>query len=279
MVKSICASCENFSISNPIKSLTTKKPKWLEKHDYVEEFIKSQTVFKTKYKKGFDQIIPIDLGKNYKHRFLLYWAAMPSSDLKVKDAKTAYDIFQNHGIVKLNAEGRGSLRLKCPQIYYTVKKGEQKEKSFYRHFHYVISNESNEEWLSQLYSNLLVCKRDVMDVKRALQQERAVLLNALPASYYAKEHIPNSYNIVASEVEKMSKVQWNAWLMDVLEANYKRLYIMVKNKDILLEEVPIICYCAHETCDASRLLEEELLKKSMYRVDSFPGGMRAWQRQ
>ena len=44
--KELCASCTSFSIDSPMLSSSSKKPKWLDEKDFVEDFIESQKVFK-----------------------------------------------------------------------------------------------------------------------------------------------------------------------------------------------------------------------------------------
>ena len=44
--KGVCASCITFSVDKIVKSLVTMKPTWLDKIDYVEEFIEKVTDFK-----------------------------------------------------------------------------------------------------------------------------------------------------------------------------------------------------------------------------------------
>lgn len=64
----------------------------------------------------------------------------------------------------------------------------------------------------------------------------------------------------------------------VMELHYPKLHKMMKSKKIEVNEVPIICYCVHEKCNASEMLEKELLKKGMVRVESFPGGMKEYRK-
>lgn len=273
----LCASCTSFSVDSPMLSSSAKKPKWLDEKDFVEEFIESQTNFKERKQRNCDQYIDVHLGKKSAHRYVLYWAAIPSNKVEIQGARKAYSRFQNNGIVKLDANGYGKMYLQCPQIYKTVKKGSTKEESFYRHFHFVIGNKENTAWLSQLYSHIMVCKRNKRDTMDLLKEGKTVVLNALPAEYYAKDHIPNTYNLTAHQAQRMTKSKWNDWLREVIDLHYPKLSQMLKNKKLCMEEVPILIYCAHRGCNASELLSKELLKMSQYRVDEFPGGMKEYR--
>lgn len=276
---SICASCTSFSINSPILSSSNNKPSWLQDHDYVEDFITSVNTFSPKHQTKYDQIVDISLGKKYANKTILYWGAKSCNDLIIHDAKYAYGTFKNNGIVKLDTNGNGRLFLQCPQIYKTKEKGSSKDKSFYRHFHYIIANKECTLWLPQLYTHLIVCKRNIRYVLSKLRDTSAVLLNALPAEYYAKDHIPNSYNLHYKSAKKMSANELQKWLLEVIQLHYPTIHNAIRSKKLAIQDVPIICYCAHESCNASELLETELIKKGMHRVDSFPGGMREWSKQ
>jgi hypothetical protein len=275
--KELCASCTSFSVDSPMLSSSSKKPKWLDENDFVEDFIESQKVFKERKQRNCDQTIEINLGKKAANRYVLYWAAMSCDKLAVQGARKAYSQFKNNGIVKLNRNGCGKLHLQCPQIYKTVKKGSTKEESFYRHFHFVIGNKDNTTWLSQLYSHIIVCKRNKRDTMHLLKDKSTVVLNALPAEYYAKDHIPNTFNVTATQVKTMSKQKWHSWLKEVVDLHYPMLSRMLKNKTLEIDEVPVLTYCANKECNASSLLANELLKKGQYRVDEFPGGIKEFR--
>lgn len=276
---SICASCTSFSLDSPTKSSAQKKPQWLRDHDFVVEFIRNQTSFATRTPPHCDQTVDIDLGKKGANRKILYWAATSSSSVLVKDAKQAYDRFENHGVVKLNKEGCGKLPMQCPQIYKTTQKGGRIEESFYRHFHVVMANDAENQWLPQIYTQAIVCKRPWKYVKERMHAGYAVLLNALPCEYYAKDHIPNSYQLFHTQVKKMSAKDLAQWMEEVIGLHYPKLKALLQSKKLSINEVPVVCYCAHEKCTASEMLEKELLKKGMVRVDSFPGGMKEYKKE
>jgi len=275
---SICASCTSLKLTTSVVSDPNKKPQWLSERDFVTEFIDSVKTMLPKYPTRYDQEVKIDLGKLNKHRVLLYWATRPSSSLEVSGAKSAYGKFENNGIVKLDKEGKGVLRMECPQIYKTKRKNSKKEESFYKHFHYVFGNEKSGEWLPTLYTHLIICNRSIDYVYKELNKGTSVLINALPAEYYGKDHIPNSYNLHHKQVKQMSIKELQKWLYYVIEKHYPVIDEMLKSKKIDITEVPIIGYCAHEKCNASDMMEKELLKKGMLRVDNYAGGMKEYNK-
>ena len=101
-----------------------------------------------------------------------------------------------------------------------------------------------------------------------------VLINALPNSYYAKSHIPNSFNLYNKTIKKMSQVELFDWFKEVIETNYPNINKLIKQKRLSIYEVPIIVYCAHNKCEAGYLSAIELLKKGFVNLMDFKGGMK-----
>ena len=100
-----------------------------------------------------------------------------------------------------------------------------------------------------------------------------VLLNTLPAQYYARDHIPNSYNLHNNEIKKMSVDDLHSWFREIIELHYPSLLKLVKEGKLEIYEIPIICYCAHKDCNASELAMRELVKKGFINVLLYEGGM------
>ena len=274
----ICASCTSFSVDSPTLNSSKRKPQWLDEYDFVSEFIHSTTNFKPRKPTRCDQKVEFNMGKKGANRTILYWAADSSDSLVIQGAKKAYNQFKNHGVVKLNNEGQGILHLRCPQVYKTTKKGNKKEESFYRHFHAVMADKDCKKWLPQIYTQVIICKVGLSCVMDCLYEGNSVVLNALPCEYYGKDHIPGSYNLTAKMVKKMSPDALAEWLMDLCKLHYPKLYKLVKSGKMEVNEIPVIGYCAHEGCNASEMMEKELLKKGMVRVNSFPGGMKEYHK-
>ena len=65
---------------------------------------------------------------------------------------------------------------------------------------------------------------------KLLNNDEIVLINALPAEYYAKSHIPNSYNLHHKTIKKMSQDELLQWFKDVIYKNYKNLAKLIKKK-------------------------------------------------
>ena len=273
MSKGVCASCVSFSVDSIVKSQSNMKPTWLHERDYVEEFIEKVHDFSVRHNSNE---ITVDLEmKKMANRKILYWAAKPKSyrDVIVKDAKTAYGNFSNYGVAECDANGRARVYLKSPQVYSTVQKGHKKPQSFHPHIHFVISDVNEKKWLKQIYTKILIKNIDFSDLMRNNRTNNYVLLNTLPAQYYARDHIPNSYNLHNNEIKKMSVDDLHSWFREIIVLHYPSLLKLVKEGKLEIYEIPIICYCAHKDCNASELAMRELVKKGFINVILYEGGM------
>ena len=274
----ICASCLEFSIDKIIKSNHELKPKWLAEIDYVENFINNVTDFNNSIPKNANIKITINVGKSHVGKKILYWGADEKENKTpiVKNAKYAYDNFSNHGIAKVNNKGCVTLKLRCPQIYSTTALNKSKEKTYFRHMHFVIEEKNN--WNRQIYTKIIVCKYDFKKSMKLLNDGLTVFINALPSSYYAMDHIPNSYNLFHSDIKKMSQETLFKWFENVVKLHYPKLYTYIKNNKIDIYEIPIVTYCAHSKCNASELALEELLKKGFVNVNEYSGGIKDYRK-
>ena len=148
------------------------------------------------------------------------------------------------------------LHFNCPQCYSDDDGKNVFAETFYRHVHFCISNENNTKWLSTLYTKIVVCNISFEEMMKHKKNGTAVLINALPSEYYAKAHIPNSYNLFSDTVKKMSEKQLHEWFKEVIKTNYPKLQKLLDLKKINIYEIPIITYCAHKDCSASIIVLE-----------------------
>ena len=277
-MKNICASCIGLSVNKVIKTNNEKKPKWLEKFDYVEQFIEKNNNQKIKIKRqaNVDTTLTLDVGKNKANRYILYWGASKAKDgqVMIHDAKKAYGNFKNHGISKVNKNGLVKLYFNCPQAYSTIEKGKKNRETFYKHIHFCYSNANCDRWLDTVYTKIIVCKHTLNETIKKHKKGSVVLINALPCEYYQKSHIPNSFNIPYNRISKISQRDLFEWVKEVVKLNYPKLNKLLQQRKLNVYELPIIVYCAHEKCDASEKLATGLLKKGFVNISEFPGGMK-----
>lgn len=277
----ICASCLNFDMNKIVKSKEKLAPKWLNEKNYVHEFIGNNKNFNNRHPMKFNVKMKLNVGKEHFGKKILYWATKEKNrgNLHINDAKTAYGNFSNSGIATINKTGEVLLKFSCPQIYHTTPVNKSKPQAYYRHLHFVLSNEKKDKWMSQIYTKFVVCKFELERSLKMLKSGEFVFINALPCEYYGKDHIPNTYNLTRSQVKQMSEKDLFNWFEELIRIHYPKIYESVKSKMINIQEIPIIAYCAHNKCNASELLLEELMNKGMVNVNEYSGGMKDYRKK
>ena len=278
--KQICASCLDFSIDKVVKSTEDKKPTWLLKTDHVRNFITNTTDFRNKIPNKYDVILKLNIGHQHAGKKILYWAADKKSNknLKIEDAFKAYNNFKNNGITSVSKNGDVVIKFCCPQVYRAQKTLKSKPHTYFRHLHFVISDKAKKTWNPQIYTKIVVCKYDFNKTMELLNSNHCILLNTLPCEYYAKDHIPGSYNLPHTNIKRMSQVQLTKWIIDLVNLHYPSLAKLLKNKTITVKELPIVTYCAHKKCNSSEIALEELMRKGFVNVNEYDGGMRDYKK-
>ena len=277
--RKLCASCLKFDFNKTLRSSNKRKPKWLNKIDYVEEFVKKNSKnFSNKYPKKYDKIIKLYVGKQFSNRKILYWAAKPSNKLTINGAKEAYGNFPNSGISSIDDHGFSKIKFLVPQNYKTIVKNEKDYTTFFKHIHYVISNNNNSEWVFNIYTKLFHNNYDYKKLLQKLNSKEVIVLNVLPCEYYAKDHIPNTFNLPVSQIKKMSINELNTWVSSIINLHYPKVKKLLNNK-LKLNEIPIICYCAHNKCSASKTGAELLMRKGFVNVSLYEDGMKDYNKE
>lgn len=276
--KKLCASCLKFNFNKTIKSNKNLKPKWLSKTDYVEDFIKKNSKnFTNKYPKKYNKIIKLYVGKNFSNRKILYWAANPSDDLVINDAKKAYGKFKNSGISSIDEDGFVKIKFMIPQNYKTIVKDEKDYTTFFKHIHYVISNNNKTHWIFHIFTKLIHNNYNYREFINKLNSKKAIILNVLPSDYYSIDHIKNTYNLPISNIKKMSTAELNDWFESLIDLHYPIIKNLLKSK-LNINEIPIICYCAHNNCHLSKKAAEILMKKGFVKVSIYQDGMKGYRK-
>ena len=277
--RKLCASCLKFDFNKTLRSSNKKKPKWLNKIDYVEEFVKKNAnKFRNRHPTHYNKIIKIYIGKRFIYRKILYWAAKPSNKLIINGAKEAYGNFSNSGVTTIDKNGYAKIKFLVPQNYKTVIKNEKDYTTFFKHIHYVISNSNNNIWIFNIFTKLFHNYYNYNQLLQKLNSKIVVVLNVLPSKYYAKHHIPNTFNLPVSQIKKMSIKELNSWFTSIINSYYPKLNKLLLSKKLQLNEIPIICYCAHDKCTASKNGAEELMKKGFVNVSLYEGGMKDYNK-
>jgi rhodanese-related sulfurtransferase len=85
----------------------------------------------------------------------------------------------------------------------------------------------------------------------ASEQDGYALVNVLAPDVFMKEHIPDSINIPAKELDRFEK-------------KFSR-------------DKEIVVYCASQQCDASPKAARELMERGFSNVYDYEGGMKSWK--
>ena len=277
--KRICASCLNLNFKKTLKSSKKHKPKWLNKIDYVQNFINNYNNFSNSYPKKYNKIIKLYIGKIHANKKILYWAAKPPDmkNLLINDAKSAYGNFNNRGVTSIDKYGFAVIKFLMPQNYKTTIKKGKNNTTFFKHIHFVISNNNNNEWSNQIYTKLVHNNFNYKDFIKKLNSKKYIILNVLPYEVYAKDHIPNTYNLPYNKISKMSINDLNNYFKELIKIHYPLLEKLLNSKKLEYYELPIICYCAHNKCSASKIACENLMKKGFVNVNLFEDGMKKYK--
>tara|TARA_Y100000389_G_scaffold103206_1_gene100112 strand:- start:2018 stop:2872 length:855 start_codon:yes stop_codon:yes gene_type:complete len=275
--KRLCASCLKFNFNKTLKSSKNHKPKWLNKIDYVDKFIKKNKNFNINYPNNYNNSLVLNVGKIHANKKILYWAAKPSNNIIINDAKSSYNNFSNSGVGKIDDKGFAIVKFLTPQNYKTISKNGKKNTTYFKHIHFVLSNTNNDVWNNTIYTKLVHNNFNYKEFIKNLNSKCYIVLNVLPSIMYAKDHIVNTYNLPYNNIAKMSTQELNNWLQHLIDLHYPILKKLIKSKKLDYYELPLICYCAHNKCDASKIASINLMKKGFVNVNLYEDGLKGYK--
>lgn len=274
MNKKNCANCIDFSLEKIVETSKQKKSLWLSKINYIDKFILTQQNKKNKFQKDYDTTLKINLGIENQYKKILFWGTEKTENNQIiNDAKKAYGNFSNHGITTITKTGETLLKLKCPQVYRDQHKENSSPKTYLRHVHFVYLDEKTNEWEKKIYTKSIICKYNYKEIIQKINLGYHVIINSLPSEYFAKDHIPNSYNLPYKNINNISKNKLLIWFEEIIQLHYPKLNKLLKEKKIELYEIPIVTYCYDESCNASEIVINNLIKKGFVNVYEYSGGM------
>lgn len=164
--------------------------------------------------------------------------------LKILSKDKAYGKLENSGVVRVNAHGKATIHLECPQIYYA-----DDGNIYPRHVHFLYWN--NDTWEQTLYTHPLLCIVDLSFVQK--WKNKVKLVNALSRDHSS---IPDSYSLPHNEL-------WN-------EKDVKRI-LRVNKKSI-----PILVYCYDEKCKAGKRVCDRLQSFGFFNIFLYSKGLKEW---
>jgi rhodanese-related sulfurtransferase len=95
---------------------------------------------------------------------------------------------------------------------------------------------------------------------------------------YAQDHIVNTYNLPYNNIAKMSTLELNNWFKNLIDLHYPLLKKLIKSKKLEYYELPLICYCAHNKCSASKTATINLMKKGFVNVNLYEDGLKGYKK-
>jgi rhodanese-related sulfurtransferase len=107
-----------------------------------------------------------------------------------------------------------------------------------------------------------------------------ILFNALPKENFNRCHIPNSYSLSVSLLDKSSSKEKQNKVKQIIHKvieNYPSINKSLKSKKITIYNLPIVVYCAHSKCHASEKLIEHLIDAGFVNILEYPGGTKEWK--
>jgi len=218
--------------------------------------------------------LKIDLDIEEKNNWVFYWATEPGSSLegdKPENAAKSYGDESNHGLTKVDGDGKAVLVLNCPKLY------KEEDQLFPRHVHYTILTK-DEVWSTSIGTLEVICKVPFELMTEIQQKKTYIVMNALTEEAYKENHIPNSILCHHESLDGYNKQKKTGVIKRLLNESLSSFPPVKKFiKDVGdIKETPIIVYCGGETCTESTKLIEHLYSCGFFNVMEYPGGMKEW---
>ena len=261
--KKLCATCKSMKFDEPVNLSFQKKPMWLKKTNFVLDFIRDQKEFRIKRQKKDTMKVSVQLSTENAGLYVLYWAATSNdNNLKTREAKAAYDHFQNSGISRVNKDGRLDMFIQCPQNYKTVHDND--EYTFYRHVHFVLQKEGMHEWdTSHILTFAVTCEITLGYLKSILRDKTFMIVNAIGSEF----DIPDAIHLDTTKSISSLKRQ-----LVVALQSYPKIKRAIETNQIDWYAIPMVVYCKNRMCPMSKQKVLDLYHKGFVNVSIFPEG-------
>ena len=245
--KKICYNCKESS--NNKKSVVKKKvAPWKLKMGLKTHFPNDIIMpVKIRYPKKYDSHYELKLDKRYANRYVYYYCANKKETKKCLTSFSSEEVygdgFNNRGVAKCDINGIAKIKFRCPQAYYV----DNKDKLHLPHLHYFISDTKNEKWNEKLYTERIICDLNKKQLKETIDNQCAVVLNALPFHEYMKARIPNSIPVPYDTLKenKLNKKEFIKYFKDML-VHYPKINKKIINGELKIENTPIVVYCYYK---------------------------------
>ena len=278
MPKRTCITCEAKGVDKDKTPLWSKKDGLYSMLPRILNCGDKYNPHKTELEESTPEIVGTELTFEIelqeKDNWVFYWAAEAGASLdgdKPEDAAKSYGDESNHGLSKLDADGKATITLNCPKLYM------EDDTLFPRHVHYTILTE-DKVWSTNMGTYEITCKIPFETMKEIQEKRTYIIMNALSKESYDEGHIPNSILCHHESLEGLGKQKKTGILKKLINQNLSA-YPPVKKftRDISdIKQVPIVVYCANSKCNASDKLKEHLYSCGFFNVIEYPGGMEEW---
>ena len=216
----------------------------------------------------------LTLGSDNSNKHIFYWAANPQKDIhKILGPDEAYGDYENHGLLQCDDKGEVILKFNPPQPY------KEDSKTNPKHIHYLLES-SDQTWLP-LKTIRIIQSVSLEYLDERMKAKDMIILNALPEKYHKKDKIPGSYNLPTESLDKYTSESKTRKVKNFIKSilkYYPKIESLVNDKHLVLEDVPIVTYCAHSKCDASDKLIDHLYECKFNNTQEFKGGIEEYNK-
>lgn len=213
--------------------------------------------------------LKVDVDKGEDGTWIFYWASLSTKELEINGPEAAYGDESNSGLVYSKKNGEATLVLNCPQPYRVD------GITYPRHVHYTTLTE-DKVWSYEIKTLVVYCHLDYKQMEKAVKSKDHIIINALSEESHDDKSIPDTLNL---PVQSLNENNRNEKVEEFIERNiktYPELEELIKQNKLDIKDVPIITYCAHEKCNASKTLAKHIMNAGYSNVVEYPGGIKEW---
>ncbi len=278
-----CLDCKSTVIDDLEADMENEVPIWYKKagnYSLLPKMLNCNDKFnphKTELKEKKPEIsevrvevpVKVDVDKGEDGTWIFYWASLSTKELEINGPEAAYGDESNSGLVYSKKNGEATLVLNCPQPYRVD------GITYPRHVHYTTLTE-DKVWSYEIKTIVVYCHLDYKQMEKAVKSKDHIIINALSEESHDDQSIPDTLNL---PVQTLNENNRNEKVEEFIERNiknYPELEELIKQNKLDVKDVPIITYCAHEKCNASKTLAKHIMNAGYSNVVEYPGGIKEW---
>ena len=178
MNKNTCLSCSSKPLKNGVYKVAM--------HDFIRKKLpKNIKLFEDRKK---SKITVEGLRPNT----IIFYFATKERDFRkpILKQQNAYSTLKNSGMTKSNSNGKATFYLDCPQIYLN-----DNGNYYNRHFHYVLYDEFNKQWMNDLFTQPILCNISKLDLKTYMDDKNVIVFDTRKYEEYMKNGKDNMISL------------------------------------------------------------------------------------